>query len=116
MPSPRVEMRTVHDSLKANNRDGSQDRSETALVGIRARQDRQRLYGICETGDRFVDWLDGLTSSFEMLRARSETEDSVEGTMGSVEMSHTRPVARDSFADPVALGAYDGLSWAIRGR
>ena len=55
----------------------------------------------------FVVWRDELMSSLETNRARSKTEESVAGTIGSVEYHKLDSRPRDSFADREALRAYD---------
>lgn len=111
MPRPHEEMRTVHDSLTANNRDRlyKTEAKEHWLESGPGRTNSDYME-FAKSGDRFVVWRDELMSSLETNRARSKTEESVAGTIGSVEYHKLDSRPRDSFADREALRAYDGLA------
>ncbi len=97
MTSPLVEMRTVHDSLTANNR----DRIYTAEAKERWLESSQNKTdaGYQAFQNTNPDWRDGMTRGFEMSRVRSETENAVADSAGLVDSKKLNLQPGNSFAN-----------------
>ena len=111
MTSPHQEMRTVHDSLTANNRDRiyKTEAKEHWLESKPGRTDTD-FREFAKTGNRFVLWRDDLISGLETSRVRSKTEEGLAATIDWVDFQKLDLRPRDLFADREAGRAYEGLA------
>ncbi len=111
MTSPLVEMRTVHDSLTANNRERiyKAEAEERWLENKPNRTDND--YQAFASTNRFADWQNQMTSGLETIRVRSLAEDLVAGSAGEVDYQKLSLQPHESFGnDNVAQDAYSGLA------